>query len=68
MTCGYVATRKGMLQMTCASRVSPKVHVALQPRVSMSYTRLLTLTVAHWSSMTATCIQDYTIMKLKAPL
>eukprot|EP00959_Pyramimonas_sp_CCMP1952_P028129 590230-Pyramimonas_sp.AAC.1 len=30
MTSGYVPSKKGMLQMTSASRVSPKVHLALQ--------------------------------------
>eukprot|EP00959_Pyramimonas_sp_CCMP1952_P188577 3943741-Pyramimonas_sp.AAC.1 len=30
MTFGYVPTKKGTLQMTSASRRSPKVHLALQ--------------------------------------
>eukprot|EP00959_Pyramimonas_sp_CCMP1952_P092988 1946006-Pyramimonas_sp.AAC.1 len=30
MTFGYVPTKKGALQMTSASRLSPKVHLALQ--------------------------------------
>eukprot|EP00959_Pyramimonas_sp_CCMP1952_P063340 1323854-Pyramimonas_sp.AAC.1 len=30
LTFGYVATKKGTLQMTIASRLSPKVHLALQ--------------------------------------
>eukprot|EP00959_Pyramimonas_sp_CCMP1952_P118940 2486858-Pyramimonas_sp.AAC.1 len=30
MTLGYVPTKKGMLQMTSASRLFPKVHLALQ--------------------------------------
>eukprot|EP00959_Pyramimonas_sp_CCMP1952_P067330 1405199-Pyramimonas_sp.AAC.1 len=30
MTFGYVPTKKGVLQMTSASRLSPKVHLVLQ--------------------------------------
>eukprot|EP00959_Pyramimonas_sp_CCMP1952_P055758 1165178-Pyramimonas_sp.AAC.2 len=30
MTCGYVPTKKGMLQMTSAGRLFPEVHLALQ--------------------------------------
>eukprot|EP00959_Pyramimonas_sp_CCMP1952_P275958 5768014-Pyramimonas_sp.AAC.1 len=30
LTCGDVPTKKGSLQMTEASRLSPKVHLALQ--------------------------------------
>eukprot|EP00959_Pyramimonas_sp_CCMP1952_P235005 4910668-Pyramimonas_sp.AAC.1 len=30
MTSGYIPTTQGMLQMTSASRLSPRVHLALQ--------------------------------------
>eukprot|EP00959_Pyramimonas_sp_CCMP1952_P284894 5956046-Pyramimonas_sp.AAC.1 len=30
MTCGYVPTKKGALQMTSASRLPPNIHLALQ--------------------------------------
>eukprot|EP00959_Pyramimonas_sp_CCMP1952_P134670 2818521-Pyramimonas_sp.AAC.1 len=30
LTFGYVPTRKGVLQMTTASRLSPKVHLVLK--------------------------------------
>eukprot|EP00959_Pyramimonas_sp_CCMP1952_P441905 9251049-Pyramimonas_sp.AAC.1 len=33
MTLGYVPTKKGTLQMTSASRLSPEVPVALQCRI-----------------------------------
>eukprot|EP00959_Pyramimonas_sp_CCMP1952_P223056 4663269-Pyramimonas_sp.AAC.1 len=36
-TCGYVPTKKGALQMTTASRLSPKAHLALQYRIRTQF-------------------------------
>eukprot|EP00959_Pyramimonas_sp_CCMP1952_P057751 1205414-Pyramimonas_sp.AAC.1 len=39
LTFGYVPTKKGALQMTSASRLSPKVHLALQ-YLSINFVRI----------------------------
>eukprot|EP00959_Pyramimonas_sp_CCMP1952_P220120 4602281-Pyramimonas_sp.AAC.1 len=62
LTFGYVPTKKGALQMTTASRLSPKSGL---PRVSISCLRLRMPTAAHWSTTTTTCAQDFIAMKQK---